>query len=61
MTIHFLPGMTNTPLLNKRPAPASDAARLAALQPDDIAATCAYVMALPDCVHVLENLMQPAG
>ncbi|MGL4444787.1 MAG: hypothetical protein ACRCU1_14265, partial [Alsobacter sp.] len=34
---------------------------VAALEPGDIAATCAYVMALPDCVHVLEILMQPAG
>ena len=56
----ILPGMTNTPLLNKRSIPVSEAARLAALQPAHIAATCAYVMALDDRVHVSEILLQPA-
>lgn len=56
----ILPGMTNTPLLDRRPAPVSDAARAAALQPEDIAATCRYVMRLPSRVHVSEIVLQPS-
>ena len=55
-----LPGMTNTPLLDDRPVPVSEETRRAALQPDDIAATCLYVMQLPPTAHVAEIMLQPA-
>lgn len=57
----ILPGMTNTPLLDKRPVPVSADARAAALQPEDIAATCLFVMSLPPRAHVAEILLQPSA
>lgn len=55
----LLPGMTDTPLLDQRPQPISSEARALALQPQDIADTCIYLMTLPDRVHVAEILLQP--
>ncbi|HTN63099.1 MAG TPA: SDR family NAD(P)-dependent oxidoreductase [Devosia sp.] len=57
----ILPGMTNTPLLDKRPVPVSAQARAAALQPEDVAAACLFVMALPARAHVAEIMLQPSG
>lgn len=56
----ILPGMTDTPLLDRRPTPVSAAARAAALQPDDVAAACLFVMQLPARAHVAEILIQPS-
>lgn len=40
----ILPGMTDTPLLDRRPTPVSAEVRSAALQPEDIAEACLFVM-----------------
>jgi NADP-dependent 3-hydroxy acid dehydrogenase YdfG len=56
----ILPGMTNTPLLDRRPVPVSPEARAAALQPEDIAAACMFVMQLPARAHVSEIHLQPS-
>jgi NADP-dependent 3-hydroxy acid dehydrogenase YdfG len=56
----ILPGMTDTPLLDKRPVPVSADSRRAALQPDDVAAACLFVMGLPARAHVAEIVLQPS-
>jgi NADP-dependent 3-hydroxy acid dehydrogenase YdfG len=56
----ILPGMTDTPLLDKRPVPVPAESRRAALQPDDVAAACLFVMALPARAHVAEIVLQPS-
>ncbi|MSU89111.1 SDR family NAD(P)-dependent oxidoreductase [Rhodobacteraceae bacterium 2CG4] len=55
-----MPGMTDTPLLDRRPTPVPAEKRAAALQPEDVARTCVYVMGLPARAHVAEILLQPA-
>ena len=56
----ILPGMTDTPLLDRRPSPVSAEARSAALQPEDIAEACLFVMRLPRRSHVSELVIQPS-
>jgi NADP-dependent 3-hydroxy acid dehydrogenase YdfG len=56
----ILPGMTNTPLLDRRPVPVTPEARAAALQPEDIAAACMFVMQLPARAYVSEIHLQPS-
>ena len=56
----ILPGMTDTPLLDKRPVPVPADSRRAALQPDDVAAACLFVMGLPARAHVAEIVLQPS-
>lgn len=56
----ILPGMTDTPLLDKRPVPIPPETRAKALQPEDVARSCLYVMGLPARAHVAEILLQPA-
>lgn len=56
----ILPGMTNTPLLDRRPSPVSAEVRSAALQPEDIAEACMFVMSLPPRAHVSELMIQPS-
>lgn len=56
----ILPGMTDTPLLDKRPVPVAAEARAAALQPEDVAAACLFVMTLPSRAHVSELVIQPS-
>ena len=56
----ILPGMTDTPLLDRRPVPVSAEARAAALQPEDIAEACLFVMRLPQRAHVSELMIQPS-
>ncbi|MDO6732288.1 SDR family NAD(P)-dependent oxidoreductase [Marinovum sp. 2_MG-2023] len=56
----ILPGMTETPLLEKRPTPPTDEMRAKALQPEDIAEACMFVMTLPKRAHVSELMIQPA-
>ncbi len=56
----LMPGMTNTPLLDRRPTLTSAEARAAALQPIDIAETCLFVMKLPPRAHIAEIVMLPA-
>jgi NADP-dependent 3-hydroxy acid dehydrogenase YdfG len=56
----ILPGMTDTPLLDRRPTPPTAEDRARALQPADIAAACLFVMQLPARAHVAEILIQPS-
>ncbi|MEQ8730153.1 MAG: SDR family NAD(P)-dependent oxidoreductase [Marinovum algicola] len=56
----ILPGMTETPLLEKRPTPPTEEMRAKALQPEDIAEACMFVMCLPERAHVSELMIQPA-
>ncbi|MEL6520521.1 MAG: SDR family oxidoreductase [Pseudomonadota bacterium] len=56
----ILPGMTDTPLLEKRPAPPTPEMRSKALQPQDVAEACLFVMGLPERAHVSELMIQPA-
>jgi len=56
----ILPGMTDTPLLNRRPTPPTPDERARALKPEDVAAACLFVMQLPPHAHVAEILMQPS-
>ena len=56
----ILPGMTDTPLLDRRPVPVAAEARAEALQPEDVAAACLFVMRLPERAHVPELIIQPS-
>lgn len=56
----ILPGMTQTPLLEKRPTPPTEEMRAKALQPEDIAEACMFVIGLPERAHVSELMIQPA-
>jgi NADP-dependent 3-hydroxy acid dehydrogenase YdfG len=56
----ILPGMTDTPLLDRRPMPLTPEARARALQPEDVAAACLFVMRLPERAHVPELQIQPS-
>ena len=56
----ILPGMTDTPLLEKRPTPPTEQMRAKALQPEDVASACLFVMSLPARAHVSELTIQPA-
>jgi len=56
----ILPGLTDTPLLSRRPVPVTPEARAKALQPEDVAAACLFVMRLPERAHVPELHIQPS-
>ncbi len=56
----ILPGMTDTPLLEKRPTPPTPEMRAKALQPEDVAEACMFVIRLPARAHVSELVLQPA-
>ncbi len=56
----LLPGMTETPLLEKRPSPPTAEMRAKALQPEDIAEACMFVLGLPSRAHVSELTIQPS-
>jgi len=59
VTVVF-PGLTDTPLLDRRPTPPTLEARAKALQPADVAFLCLAVMALPPRAHVPELLVYPS-
>jgi NADP-dependent 3-hydroxy acid dehydrogenase YdfG len=59
-TTVIYPGMTDTPFLEHRPAPPDEETRQRALQPDDVAAACTFVMGLPARAHVPELLIYPS-
>ena len=56
----ILPGLTDTPLIDRRPTPLTPEARARALQPEDVAAACLFVMRLPERAHVPELQIQPS-
>lgn len=59
VTVIF-PGMTDTPLVLQRPTPPSPEDLARALQPEDVAAACLFVLALPSRAHVPELVLYPS-
>lgn len=60
-TTVIFPGLTETPLLNKRPAPTPPEVVAKALQPEDVARACLFVASLPPRARVPELQIFPAG
>ena len=59
VTVIF-PGLTDTPLVLKRPTPTPPEVLARALKPEDVAAACIFVMRLPEHAHVPELVLSPA-
>lgn len=59
VTVLF-PGLTDTPLVLKRPTPTPPEVLARALQPEDVAAACLFVLRLPPRAHVPELLLYPS-
>jgi len=59
-TTDIFPGLTDTPLVLKRPTPTPPEVLAKALQPEDVAAACLFVLRLPARVHVPELLLYPS-
>jgi len=55
------PGEVNTPILDVRPQPVTDAHRQRILQPEDVAAAVLFVATLPANVSVPELVIQPVS
>jgi len=55
----ILPGMTDTPLMDKRPAPPPPDVRARMLHPDDVAATILFALSLPPRACVAELTITP--
>lgn len=56
----IFPGLTDTPMVLKRPTPTPSDVLARALQPEDIAAACLFVLRLPARAHVPELLIYPS-
>jgi NAD(P)-dependent dehydrogenase (short-subunit alcohol dehydrogenase family) len=56
----LIPGLTDTPLLRQRPVPTDPARLAAALQPEDIAAACRFLVGMPRHVRIPELVIEPA-
>jgi NAD(P)-dependent dehydrogenase (short-subunit alcohol dehydrogenase family) len=54
-------GLTDTPLVLKRPMPTPPEVMARALQPEDVAEACLFVMRLPPRAHVPELVLVPCG
>jgi NADP-dependent 3-hydroxy acid dehydrogenase YdfG len=59
-TTVIFPGLTDTPLVLQRPTPPSPEMLARALQPEDVAAACLFVLGLPPRAHVPELVLYPA-
>lgn len=59
-TTVIFPGLTDTPLILKRPVPTPPEVLARALQPEDVAAACVFVASLPARAHVPELQLAPA-
>jgi NADP-dependent 3-hydroxy acid dehydrogenase YdfG len=57
----IFPGLTDTPMVLKRPAPTPPEVLAKALQPEDVAAAVLFVLQLPARAHVPELLLYPSG
>lgn len=55
------PGLTDTPMVLKRPTPTPPEVLAKALQPEDVAAAIRFIVGLPDRAHVPELLLYPSG
>ena len=53
----ILPGIVNTPILDKRPVPPTPELREWCLQPEDIAATCLLAVTLPPRANLAESTL----
>jgi NAD(P)-dependent dehydrogenase (short-subunit alcohol dehydrogenase family) len=60
-TTVLFPGLTETPLLAKRPVPTPPEVVAKALQPEDTAQACLFVASLPPRARVPELQLLPAG
>lgn len=60
-TTVIFPGLTETPLLEKRPTPTPPEVVAKALQPEDVAEACLFVAALAPRVRVPELQIVPSG
>ena len=56
---NIFPGEVDTPILDHRPTPVSDAHRATILQPEDVAALVVTVAQLPPRAHVPELIIKP--
>jgi NADP-dependent 3-hydroxy acid dehydrogenase YdfG len=54
------PGLTDTPLVEKRPTPVPPEVLANAMQPDDVAQVCLGLVVLPARAHVPELLLYPS-
>lgn len=59
-TTVIFPGLTDTPLVLKRPTPTPPEVLAKALQPEDVAAACLFVLELPPRAHVPELVLYPS-
>lgn len=59
-TTVIYPGFTDTPLKLQRPIPPTPEMEANALQPEDVAAACMFVLQLPARAHVSEIVMAPS-
>ena len=60
-TTVLFPGLTDTPLLAKRPVPTPPEVVAKALQPEDVARACVFVASLPPRARVPELQVLPAA
>ena len=54
------PGLTDTPLVLKRPTPTPPEVLAQALQPEDIADACLFILGMPPRAHVPELVVYPS-
>lgn len=59
-TTVIFPGLTDTPLVLQRPVPTPPEVLTRALQPDDVAAACLFVLGLPPRAYVPELVLYPS-
>jgi NADP-dependent 3-hydroxy acid dehydrogenase YdfG len=57
----LFPGFTDTPLALKRPVPTPAETLAFALKPEDVAATCLFLVSLPPRAYVPELVILPTG
>ena len=57
----IFPGLTDTPLVLKRPVPTPPEVMVHALEPEDVADACLFVAGLPPRAYVPELVLMPAG
>lgn len=57
----ILPGVVDTPIMERRPQPPDAELRRRMLRPEDVAAVCVFLAGLPDSVLVPELTILPAG
>lgn len=60
-TTVVFPGLTDTPMVLKRPTPTPPEVLAKALQPEDVAAACMFVLELPARAHVPELVLYPSS